>query len=140
MAAAASEERLERLRAIYDAIVAGDLERAMAGSAEAVEWRNPAQAIEPGTRRGRAEFAEAIGRLLEQFDFERLEILDSAEHGDAVAAMVRVVATGRGSGAPFETTFGNVFWFDGDRVSAFEWAPDPAEALEAVGADRWPGS
>jgi ketosteroid isomerase-like protein len=140
MAGPASEQRLERLRAIYDAIVAGDLERAMVGSAEAIEWRNPVEAIEPGTRRGQTEFAEAITKLLEQFDFERLEILDSAEHGDAVAVMVRVAATGRGSGVPFETTFGNVFRFDGERVSAFEWAPDPGVALRSVGVERWSGS
>ena len=68
---------------------------------------------------------------------ERLEILDSVELGDAVAVRVRVVATGKGSGVPFETTFGNVFRFDGERVSAFEWAPDPGAALRSVGVERW---
>ena len=136
----ASEPRLGRVRAIYDAIVAGDLDRAMTGSAPEIEWRNPEEAIEPGTRRGQLEFADAISSLFAQFDFERLEVLDSAEDGDAVALKVRVVATGRASGAPFEATFGNVFRFDGERVTAFEWARDPDAALRAVGVERWPGS
>ena len=136
----ASERRLARVREIYDAIVAGDPEKVMAGSAEEIEWRNPPEAIEPGTRRGKASFAVAVEAMLTQFVYERLEILDSAEHGDAVAVKVRVVATGRGSGAPFETTFSNVFRFDGDRVTAFEWSPDPGAALRSAGVERWSGS
>jgi ketosteroid isomerase-like protein len=135
----AGEARLDQARRIYDGIIAGDLDRAMAGAADAIEWRNPAEAIEPGTRHGKTSFAEAVTALFAEFDFERLEILDSAELGETVALKVRVVATGRGSGAPFETVFGNVFRFDADQVLAFEWSPDPAAALAAVGANRWPG-
>jgi ketosteroid isomerase-like protein len=135
----ASDARLERVRRIYDAIIARDLDQAMAGSADEIEWRNPAQAVEPGTRRGKTEFAEAVAALLGQFAFERLEILDSAERGDAVALRVRVVATGQASGAPIDTIFGQVFRFAGESVVAFEWSPDPNAALEALGADRWPG-
>jgi ketosteroid isomerase-like protein len=136
----ANERRLARVRQIYDAIVAGDPEEVMRGSAEAIEWRNPPEAIEPGTRRGKASFAEAVEAMVTQFVYERLEILDSAERDDTVAVLVQVVATGRTSGAPFEATFSNVFRFDGDRVVVFEWSPDRDAALRAVGADRWPGA
>jgi ketosteroid isomerase-like protein len=135
----ASEQRLARVRAIYAAIVAGDLEKVMAGSADEIEWRNPPEAIEPGTRRGKTSFAEAVEATLTQFHYERLEILDSAERGNSVAVKVHAVATGRTSGVPFETTFSNVFRFDGERVTAFEWSPDPDAALGAVGLDGWPG-
>ena len=130
--------RLARIRLIYDAMVAGDSEAAMAGAADAIEWRNPDDAIEPGTRQGRASFAEALASLFAEFSFQRFEILGSAGLGDAVAARVRVVATGRSSGAPFEAVFGHVFRFDGEQVVAFEWARDADAALEAVGLDRWP--
>ena len=128
------------MRLVYDGIVAGDLDRVMTDAMDEIEWRNPTEAIEPGTRRGQTEFAEAVNKLFEQFDFEQLEILDSAEHGDAVALRVRAVATGRTSGAPFDTTMGNVFRFDGDRITAFEWTPDPDVALSLVGIVRWPGA
>ena len=137
--APASGRRLELARRIYDAIVAGDLAKAMAGAADEIEWRNPAEAVEPGTRRGTTAFADALGALLAQFDYERLEILDSVEHGDALAVRLRVVATGRASGARIDEVFGQVFRFDGERVTAFEWSPDPSAALKAVHADRWPG-
>ena len=135
----AGDARIHQARRIYDAIIAGDLDEAMATAAAEIEWRNPESAIEPGTRRGRASFADAIQSLFAELDFERLEILDSAERDDAVALKVRIVAKGRGSGAPFEQIFGQVFRFDGDQVVAFEWWPDTDAALRAVGADGWPG-
>ena len=131
--------RLERIRTIYEAVVAGDLERAMAGSADGIEWRNPPDAIEPGTRHGRAEFAQAVEAISSQFILEGLDILDSAERGDTVAVLVRVTGTGRGSGAPIDGVFSHVFRFDGESVAAFEWSRDPESALQAVGAERWPG-
>jgi ketosteroid isomerase-like protein len=78
-------------------------------------------------------------RLGEMFEYERFEIERSAERGDVIAIRVRFIGRGRGSGAPIDTVFGHVFRFDGDRLSAFEWFPDPARALQAVGAERWPG-
>ena len=134
-----SDGRLRQVRGIYDAIVADDLRRVMTGTPDEIEWRNPAGAIEPGTRQGRPAFMEALAALLAQFAFERIEIVDSAERGDAVALVVRIVATGKTSGAPIDAAFGQVFHFRGDDVVAFEWSPDPDAALRAVGLDRWPG-
>lgn len=139
MAPPASERRLALVRRAYDGLIDGDLESVMADAAEEIEWRNPEQAVEPGTRKGRAAFAEALGRLGEMFEYERFEIERSAERGDVIAIRVRFIGRGRGSGAPIDSVFGQVFRFDGDRLIAFEWFPDPARALQAVGAERWPG-
>ena len=139
MAGPASPQRLDRVRGIYDAIVAGDVDRVMDDSAEGIEWRNPPDAIEPGTRRGRADFAHAVEAISAEFAFDRLEILDSVQRGDAVAARIRIVGAGKASGAPIDTVFSYVFEFDGESVTAFAWSRDPDAALQAVGADRWPG-
>jgi ketosteroid isomerase-like protein len=131
--------RLERIQRIYDAVVAGDLDRVMTDAMEQIEWRNPPDAIEPGTRQGRADFAQAVEAISAEFKLERIEILNSAERGDTVALMVRTTGTGKTSGAPIDSVFSHVFWFDGESVAAFEWSRDPQAALRAVGADRWPG-
>lgn len=135
----ASKGRLERIGRIFEALVARDLEALMSGTAEEVEWRNPKGAVEPGVRTGRDAFAEALGRLLEMFEYERFEILDSAERGEAVALRVRQVGRGRGSGVPIDVVLGQVMWFEGERVVAFEWFDEPDQALAAVGAEHWPG-
>jgi ketosteroid isomerase-like protein len=139
MVAPANERRLRLVRRAYDGMVAGDLDAVVAGTAADVEWRNPERAVEPGIRKGRAEFREALGRLSELFDYDRFEIERTPESGDAVALRVRFIGRGSASGAPIDAVFGHVFRFDGERVVAFEWFPDPADALDAVGAESWPG-
>jgi len=139
MAGPVSASRIERIERIFEALVARDLEALMSGTAEEVEWRNPEGAIEPGVRTGRDAFAEALARLLEMFEFERFEILDSAERGDVVALRVHQVGRGRSSGVPIDAILGQVMWFAGEQVVAFEWFPEPDRALAAVDAERWPG-
>ena len=133
-----SAKRLEPAERAYRALVEGDLETAMAGLADEVEWRNPDDAVEAGTRTGRESFSTALERLLELFDYDRFEIVDSAEVGDAVALKVRIVGRGRTSGAPIDDVFGHVWRFENDRAVVFEWFSNTDGALEAVGADRWP--
>lgn len=139
MTGPASSSRLVRIGRIFEALVARDLEALMSGAAEEVEWRNPEGAVEPGVRTGRDAFAEALGRLLEMFEYERFEILDSAERDEVVALRVRQVGRGRASGVPIDAVLGQVMWFEGERVVAFEWFPEPDRALAAVGAESWPG-
>jgi ketosteroid isomerase-like protein len=135
----ASADRLEEARRGYASLSRGDLAGVVAGMPEDVEWRNPSDAIEAGTRRGRDGFLRALEGLVETFGEMSYEVVDSAEVADATALLVHGRTRGRTSGVASDQRLGHVFRFRGDRIVAFEWYSDPAEALRAIGAAEWAG-
>ena len=49
-----------------------------------IEYVNPPDAVEPGTRRGLEAFARAIAKTLEGWETWRMELEDLESHGDDV--------------------------------------------------------
>ncbi len=139
MADPAGPEELERARRGYEALGRGDLEEVVADMAEDVQWRNPDDAVEGGTRTGREEFKLALLAVIESFEEVSYEIVDSAARGDGFALLVHARARGRTSGAPLDQMLGHVFRFEDGVQVAFEWYNDPADALRAIGASAWAG-
>jgi ketosteroid isomerase-like protein len=95
---------------------------------EDIEWVNPPDAIETGTRLGPSGFdqAEAAWRRAYgslEFDVERRVELD-----DSVGLIAIVLMQGRGSGIEVRQRMGFLFTFRDGRVARFEWSNDP-EAL-----------
>lgn len=121
-----------RMRAAYAAMAPGDLEGIGEILTDDVEYRNPPTAIEPGVRRGRAEFLDALGRLFDQFDYVAVEPERVEELGDLIAVEVRVRASGAGSGAPIDETFGHLLGFRGGRLASLEWWSTPQDAFAAL--------
>ena len=67
-----------------------------------IEYVNPPDAVEPGTRRGIAAFTETTEKLLESWEYWRAEVEDWKVTGDDVAVIVSYRARGRGSGVGVE--------------------------------------
>ena len=127
-----SQENVETVRSLYEAVVDDDLDSFSALIDDAAEYVNPDDALEPGIRRGRSEFQAAI-RQLNSFDYSRLDVERIVAVGDCVVAVVDVQGRGKDSGAPFRNRMGHVVTFRDGKIARFQWFLDPEDALEAVG-------
>jgi ketosteroid isomerase-like protein len=92
-----------------------------------------AELPDPGAYAGREAFIANLAKLEEAFDEVRMEPLEVHDLGDKIVAVVSIRARGRGSGAPVETTFAQLWSLrDGKAVSLRDF-PTKDKALEAVG-------
>jgi hypothetical protein len=97
-----------------------------------IEWINPSDAVEPGTRRGRKGFEVAqssIGRAYSSIGFE---IERQVEIGDTVVLIVEMIYQGRSSGIEVPQPLGLAFTIDQGKVVRFEWSRQPEELLERI--------
>ncbi len=125
-------ENIEVVRRVYEAWSRGETP----GPAELldaeIEYVNPAGAIEPGTRRGIAEFTRATQQTFEVWEHWRAEPERIEAVGDHVVAVVRYQARGRGSGIEIEGTESSLWTFRDGKVIRYEWFHRPEDAFEAV--------
>ena len=100
-----------------------------------VEYVNPPDAVEPGTRRGREEFYAAIDRVTEVYEVEVRpeEFIDA---GDDVVVLLTFVIRGRGSGVERPQSQGHVWTLRDGKATRFRWFNDRSQALRAAGVDR----
>ena len=113
---------VEIVQAMYDALERGE----RPGPAELldpeIEYVNPTGAVEPGTRRGLADFVRAVEKTYEGWDMWKMQLERLEEAGDRGGAVVHYTARGRGSGVELE----------GARVSALEDSRREGGALRVV--------
>jgi ketosteroid isomerase-like protein len=128
-----SEENVEIVRSFYRAWARGDLPGPANLMDREIEYVNPAEAVEPGTRRGVTEFAEAVERTLEGWESWHMEPEQFTPVGDQVAVVLRYRARGRGSGIEVEGRESALWTVRDGKVSRYAWFHQPAEALEAAG-------
>lgn len=102
-----------------------------------VEFVNPPEAIESGTRRGRDGFRGAIENKRAGLGTEaNLELLELAGHGDEVFTHVEPDARGNASGVDVDGPPYGVLWiFRDDRVVRYEWSWDPDALLGRLRAE-----
>jgi ketosteroid isomerase-like protein len=128
-----SEENVEVVRKLTDAVNRGDLDAWLGFLSPDVVWESLPL---PGFRevyRGRAEAREWIEQLLEVFDFH-LEIDEiTALSDDRVLFAYTPRGHGRGSGLPVEQPTWSILWLAEGLITRRQpfWTRD--EALEAAG-------
>ena len=103
-----------------------------------VEWVNPPEAVEPGTRRGIEAFADAARTVAETFQGVRVEIERLMDAGERVVVIATLRGRGRGSGADVERRQGYVWTIRAGKAVRFEWFNDPAKAMDAAGLREVP--
>jgi ketosteroid isomerase-like protein len=88
---------------------------------------------DPGAYTGKEAFIANLAKLEESFEELRLEPLEVVDLGEKIVVVVSMSGRGRGSSAPVEMTFSQLWSLrDGKAVSLRDYATK-AEALEAVG-------
>ena len=129
-----SQENVEIVQSCFRALGRGDLESFFAVLDDGVEWVNPPYAVEPGTRRGTAEFRDALDRMRASFGGIRLEVDEVVEACESVVVVTgRWTGKGTGSGVRLETPFSSALTLRNGKVVRYEWFREKAEALEAAG-------
>jgi ketosteroid isomerase-like protein len=116
-----SEANLELVRRFYAALNAADLEAVVALCDDGVEFVNPDNAAETGTRSGAVAFRQAFERLLADFCDFRSHVVDIEAVGDDVAVAEESTGRGRASDIPFSEVHGHLFTLRDGRIVRFRW-------------------
>ena len=130
-----SRENAEVVRRIYEGgLIDGDPARFLdAFAVSEIEYVNPREAVEPGTRRGRIEVAQALRNTAEPFDSSRHELHELFDGGDTVVAAVSFRTRSRGSETEIVQEEAHTWTLRDGRITRFEWGRDLATALKAAG-------
>jgi ketosteroid isomerase-like protein len=134
-----SEENVKRVRKGLEAFNRGDLDAALAGIGEDVEWHVLQQLPDAQVYRGPAgirSFWEAWSDMFDEFHVDPTELIDA---GDFVVAMIRVQGRGKESGIEVDTpVFPQVWTFRDGRPVKVVMYPSREEALRAAGVEGQP--
>jgi ketosteroid isomerase-like protein len=122
-----SEENVEVVRRIYEAWLGGDSARDLIDAD--VEYVNPPDAVEGGTRRGRRAFAG----IRDAYDDVRVEPERFIDAGPDVVVIARITGKGKGSGVDIDWRQGYVWTVRDGKAVRFRWFTKPEQALNAAG-------
>src|SRR5262245_23796229 len=127
-----SEENVEVVRSIYEALNRGDWDVMFATSAPDTELITP-PGIRAGAYRGREEIQGYVEEWLTAFDEWNVVPEEFAESGDQVVAVLQVRAQPGGSSAEIEIRIGQLWTLRDGKVRSIRIFPAPEDALEAAG-------
>ena len=129
-----SQENVEIVRASYEALNRGDIERWTAGYHPDAELHELATMPDSAIYRGHSGLRKWIENAHEltdgQFRFVVEEVVDA---GDLVLVRARAHARGRVGGVPIDMRVFHVFDLDGGKIRRVRGYAEQADALEAVG-------
>jgi ketosteroid isomerase-like protein len=128
-----SKENVEVVRRFYRAWAQAEFPGPAELMDPEIEYVNPAGAVEPGTRRGRAAFSAAVENWFEGWEVWDMEPEQYTPVRDQVVVVVRYRARGRGSGVEVEGRESALWTLREGKVWRYAWFHEPGEALEAAG-------
>jgi ketosteroid isomerase-like protein len=127
-----SEANVELVRRIYRDGLLGDPDGLVALTADDVEYVNPPEAVDPGTRRGRAGFRSALQNLADHFVSSRNELLELFDVGERVVASVVFHARMRDSDTEVSQPEAHTWTLRDGRIARLEWGLDLDAALNVA--------
>ena len=128
-----SPANVELVRRIYrDGLLDRDPDGLLALVTADVEYVNPPEAVDPGIRRGTAEFRAAWQNLSTHFAAQRNELRELFDFGDRVVASVLFHARNRGSETEITQEEAHTWTLSGGLVARYEWGRDLQAALDAA--------
>ena len=133
-----SQENVEIVRRVYDAVARGDAATVLDAYDAEVEWdftRSPwVGVLRQDVYRGHAGIREFIQ---ERYADAWVDIEDECEEliaiGEEVVSVVRTRGRGRASGAETERTHAGLWTLREGKIVRVAWFPTRAEAMEAAG-------
>jgi ketosteroid isomerase-like protein len=132
-----SQENLDLVRRIYEEnLIDSDHGQLLSLTTSEVQYVNPPEAVDPGVRRGRAEFAEALRNASDFFERGRHDVNRLFDGGDTIVAAVSFVARSRGSETEIVQHEAHTWTLVDGTIVRFEWGRDLGAALDAAGLAR----
>jgi ketosteroid isomerase-like protein len=136
-----SQENVEFVRQAIEALNRRDLRALAEISHEDLEWTSALAAVDTGGAAYRGSqtwpsYFSVMDQTWEAWRIEQPRILDAG--GDCVAAVLRLVGTGRGSGVRVDREVGLTYRIKDGQMWRMQVYLDPREALEAVGLSHDP--
>ena len=96
-----------------------------------IEWVNPHDAIETGTRHGEEGFQSAESSFRRAYSSIKFHVERRIEREDTVGLIVESVLQGRGSGIEVRQRQGMLFTLRDGKVVRFAWSTRPEALLSA---------
>jgi ketosteroid isomerase-like protein len=127
-----SEENVEVVAEIFDGWSRGDFSVGKDLVTADFEWRQHAEAVEPGSRRG-GTIASALRNIFEVYEDFRVVPDRFVEKGDKVVVIAHNRAIARGSGMKVDQPFAYVWTVRAGKLARVEVFADERNALEAAG-------
>jgi ketosteroid isomerase-like protein len=128
-----SQKNVDVVRRIYASWTAGSSAAESNLLHADIEWVNPSDALEPGTRTGIDAFTSITEELDDTIEDFRMDVERLVEAGDRVVVIATMRGRGRASGVKVENRHGSVWTIRGGKAVRFEWFSEPSQALEAAG-------
>ena len=125
-------ENVRLLRRMYEAWNARDREAVFELVDSEVEYVNPENAVEPGTRRGHEGLRAVMDNLETSFDRQGVRIDEMLDLGDRILCHVVFRARGRDSGADVEIPEQHLWTFRDGKILRLQWFHDRAAAERAA--------
>jgi uncharacterized protein len=127
-----SEENVEIVRSIYEAISRGDWDAAFRHHGPNSEFITP-PGIEGGTYRGREQIQGYLEARVAAFEAWSVEPEEIVESGDQVVVVLKVRARPKGSSAEIEIRNGHLWTLRDGKTRSMRLFPAPADAFKAAG-------
>ena len=131
-----SQENVELVHGLVDAWNRQDIEAILARTDPEAEYVNPANALEPGTRRGHDEVVSVFRKQWEALSGALSEIDRLHDRGDEIITEGRLSRTMPGSDTRISNPILMSFKFRDGKIVRFEQlgaGPDFPDALKAAG-------
>ena len=128
-----SQENVDVVRSVYEAWARDDLPGPAHLFDAQIEYVNPPEAVEPGTRYGLAAFSRAVRDAFEGWETWQIEPERFIPAGERVAVVVRYRAHWRASGVDVGAHESALWTVRDGKVVRYEWFHGPNDALEAAG-------
>jgi ketosteroid isomerase-like protein len=127
-----SKPNVELIREMLDAFVRGDYEAALDAFDPEVEG-DFTHMPDGRMTSGREELRQEVARWQGTWEDLTTEIEGIEARGGNVVLLVRQSGTGKGSGAPMEMRYGQVFWIEDGRIVRMKTYLDRTAAFEEAG-------
>ncbi len=128
-----SDDNLETVRVVTEALAAGDYAKAASKFAPDGEWHNTDSFPGPKTCCGPEEIRAFWEGFFETFDREGSEIEDAVASGDTVVVSIHTWGKGRSSSAPIDVRWACIYRFREGKIVRVDIHGDYGRALHAAG-------
>jgi uncharacterized protein len=128
-----SQEKIEIVRSIFEALNRRDWDTAWGYQAPDVEFTTPPRGPNAGTYRGREELRGFWQELFTAFDAWTSEPEEFIESGDQLVVIVKTRMRPKGSSAEIENRNGSLWTIRDGTVVSIQIFAKPEKALEAAG-------